>query len=411
MFTSVIQGTAGFTEAALLRSARQLQPIEEELATGQTILSASPSDAMIGTQMQGQLGMLTQTAQNLRQDQAMLAVAAGATESIQGILQHMQNLAVQASNATQNATDRQTLQAQFDHLLQTLATISQTTVNGHFLLQVPPTANPVITAIHWEHLGPTPSTNYQLTVEGYQFPPVPTEPLPNNQAITLPSTTNVAQLILINFTQGWTAGFRELDSPNNYGTDAPLPYVKWSSSAITIAGNGQSSGGLGLASGNAIKIQIASTSSDIVYQNDLAKADAVLTHPSGTAYFPLPTHRLGSLQLPGVTVQTLGLAGANLSTINQARSALRTLKTAQVRLAQSQARLGSQQDALQTQLSATQTQYTQLAASHAAVSDVNMTTAIRQLSQTEGVRQSGLAVLVDEQAIQLHTAQVLQHII
>ena len=411
MFTPVIQGTAGFTEAALLRSTRQLQPIETELATGQTVLSASPSDAMIGTQMQGQLGMLTQTAQNLRQDHAMLAVAARATESIQGILQHMQILAVQASNATQNATDRQTLQAQFDHLLQTMATISKTTVNGHQLLQVLNTANPVITAIHWEPLGPTPSTNYQLTVEGYQFPPVPTDPLPNNQVITLPSTTNVAQLILINFTQGWTAGFRELDSPDNYGTDAPLPYGKWSSSAITIAGNSQSPSGLGLASGNAIKIQIASTSSDIVYQNDLAKADATLTHTSGTAYFPLPTHRLGSLQWPGVTVQTLGLAGANLSTPSQARSVLRTLKTAQVRLAQSQARLGSQQDALQMQLSDTQTQYTQLTASHAAVSDVNMTTAIRQLSQTEGVRQSGLAVLVDEQAIQLHTAQVLQHII
>ena len=95
MFTSVIQGTAGFTEAALLRSARQLQPIEEELATGQTILSASPSDAMIGTQMQGQLGMLTQTAQNLRQDHAMLAVAARATESIQGILQQMIKLCLE----------------------------------------------------------------------------------------------------------------------------------------------------------------------------------------------------------------------------------------------------------------------------------------------------------------------------
>jgi flagellin len=125
---------ADWTLTAINQTDATLATLEAELATGTTTLAVNPADTIISTQMQGQLGVLSQTQQNLQQNTDLLQTANGATQSIQGILQQMQALAVQASNGTESSQNRSALQEQYNALLNSMAAISQVQYNGIALL-------------------------------------------------------------------------------------------------------------------------------------------------------------------------------------------------------------------------------------------------------------------------------------
>ena len=95
-----------WTLTAINQTDATLATLEAELATGTTPLVVNPADTILSTQMQGQLGALSQTQQNLQQNTVLLQTASSATQSIQGILQQMQALAVQASNGALGEVSR-----------------------------------------------------------------------------------------------------------------------------------------------------------------------------------------------------------------------------------------------------------------------------------------------------------------
>jgi len=324
----------------------------------------------------------------------------------------MEELAVQASSSTETAQDRDD-QAQLTALLQAITATSQVQYNGLALLTASVSSNPTITAIAFQNIAASASTAFTITIEGYQFPPNPTEPSPNASVIALPSMTNVAQLIVYDQTAGWTAGFTEQDD-NGYGTNMPLEYVSWSSTAIVIGGattGARNPQNYGVQVGDTIAFTLASHAYDVVTRTDDAFAKATIAGPNTLAIFPLPLHTLSALGssgvLPVVTPLTLGVADLSLATASAAQTSLQTLQTAIARLSTAQANLGSQQAALQDQVARAQTTSLQLTQSQAALTDANLPQVTRQLAQRQLLNQTGLQLLTDEHQLAQQTGHWL----
>jgi len=407
------------SEQAWNTNALQLQTLEAQLATGQANPSpaTNPADTMISTQMQGQLGVLSQTAQNTQQNLDTLQTASGATQSIQGILQQMQALAVQASNSTETSQDRTDLQAQLTGLLGDIQSASQVQYNGLALLNAPQSNNPVITAVSFNHIGSgTEGDGLEVTIQGYGFNPIATQPDAPSTAVAMPSENVVEQFSYVNgpppnnpdTTVEWWQGGNW--TPSDFNQIA-VNYTQWSSTTVQFQGFssnvGTVYGGVDVGDYSIISVEGAN--------GQQAGWSGFVPSVATTFTVPLPSHIMGSgstaLTLPVVTPMTLGVADLSLTTANGAQDAMRTITTAITRLSTAQAQLGSQQDALQAQQTTTHTQLLQLQSSDATLTNVNLPQVTQQMNQAQVLQQSGLHVLVDERTLQQQAAQVLQSIV
>ena len=103
---------------ALTKNERAMSQAMERLSTGQRINSASDDAAglAISSKMTSQINGLNQAVRNGNDAIAMLQTAEGAMVEITNMLQRMRELTVQASSATNTASDRTNLDAEFDQL-------------------------------------------------------------------------------------------------------------------------------------------------------------------------------------------------------------------------------------------------------------------------------------------------------
>jgi len=132
------------TNVASLNSQRALSSSNESLATSLKRLSSglrinsAKDDAAglaISQRMTSQINGLNQAARNANDGISLAQTAEGGLASIGESLQRMRSLAVQASNATNSATDRAALQAEVDQLVEQINTVAtQTSFNGIKLL-------------------------------------------------------------------------------------------------------------------------------------------------------------------------------------------------------------------------------------------------------------------------------------
>ena len=132
------------TNVASLNSQRSLNMSQASLATSLQRLSSglrinsAKDDAAglaISTRMSSQVTGLNQASRNANDGISLAQTAEGGLQSITDSLQRMRELSVQASNATNTATDRAALQQEVDTLVQQINTVaSQTAFNGVKLL-------------------------------------------------------------------------------------------------------------------------------------------------------------------------------------------------------------------------------------------------------------------------------------
>jgi flagellin len=101
----------------------------ERLATGKRINSASDDAAgvAIASRLTSEIRGTNQAIRNAMDGQAMIDTAEGAHGEVENILQRMREIAVQASNDTNNADDRSNLQAEINALTNEIDRISSTT--------------------------------------------------------------------------------------------------------------------------------------------------------------------------------------------------------------------------------------------------------------------------------------------
>lgn len=132
------------TNTASLNAQRNLSASQTSLTTslqrlssGMRINSAKDDAAglAISDRMTSQIKGLNQAARNANDGISLAQTAEGALQNVGDSLQRMRELAVQASNATNSASDRASLQKEVDQLVKQINTVaSQTSFNGVKLL-------------------------------------------------------------------------------------------------------------------------------------------------------------------------------------------------------------------------------------------------------------------------------------
>ena len=128
---------ASISQAALARNERSLAKAMEQLSTGQKINTAGDNAAglAISTRMTSQIRGLDQSIQNAHDAISMVNTAEGAMNEITNMLQRMRELALQASNGTTSAPDRQYLDKEYKNLVSEIERIVDNTEwNGRPIL-------------------------------------------------------------------------------------------------------------------------------------------------------------------------------------------------------------------------------------------------------------------------------------
>ena len=110
-------------------SVRSMETSMERLSTGKRINSASDDAAgvAISSRLSAEIRGTDQAIRNSLDGQALIDTAEGAHKEIENILQRMREVAVQASNDTNNAQDRDNLQAEMNAMSSEIDRIAGTT--------------------------------------------------------------------------------------------------------------------------------------------------------------------------------------------------------------------------------------------------------------------------------------------
>jgi len=128
---------ATLTANALTKNERAMNQAMERLSTGQRINSAGDDAAglAISSKMTSQVNGLNQAVRNANDAISMVQTADGAIIEIEGMLQRMRELAVQARSETNSSTDMTALSLEFEALSTGINDIAQNTQwNGVTLL-------------------------------------------------------------------------------------------------------------------------------------------------------------------------------------------------------------------------------------------------------------------------------------
>ena len=130
---------------------KQASGSTEKLSSGYRINRAADDAAglAISEKMRKQIRGLSQASSNAEDGISCVQTAEGALAEVQDMLQRMNELAVQAANGTNSATDRQYIQDEFDQLIEEIDRVAETTkFNETYLLKgddTKPTKNMYIT--------------------------------------------------------------------------------------------------------------------------------------------------------------------------------------------------------------------------------------------------------------------------
>lgn len=417
-----------WTVQALLDSMATANTAEQAMASGLNT-TAPPADTMIATQMAGQLGVLSQQAQNAAQNQMLLQTAMGATQTVQQVLQDMESLAVTAANNALTRGERSDLVAQYNALVEMLEQTSQVTYNGIPLLNPPyasmtwvgnalpvaevantlgPQINgppvpgaPIITAITFASVGAPNGNGWVITIHGINFhtlASVGVQDVSTAQAIIGPAyttamsgPTNINSWTQDGYTTGTQYDYYELD------------YAQSSSTALTMNFSSANmyidSAFAGMVPGAYLDVAVEGT------DGQWAAWQGPLPATSGTLLVPLPTQTLAaastsgdSLVLPVVTPVTLGLIGLSLATPQDASTAVTALQVAQARLSAAQADLGAEAQAIHDRGQSLSTTWVNLDAAQASLADANMADVVQRLAQSHVIQQWGVYALLSEEA-------------
>ena len=121
----------------LVHSGNEVDQAMERLSSGRRINSAADDAAglAIANRMTSQVRGLTQAIRNSNDGVSMIQTAEGALDETTNILQRMRELAIQSANGIYSDTDRATLDAEVQQLIEELDRIADTTTfNGQPLL-------------------------------------------------------------------------------------------------------------------------------------------------------------------------------------------------------------------------------------------------------------------------------------
>ena len=118
-----------YAQQAMTTNARGLSSVMQQLSTGKRINNAVDDVAgmAISTRLTSQIRGLNQAIRNTNDGISLIQTAEGATDQVTNMLQRMRELAVQASNDTNNSNDRSYLNLEFKSLTSQIDNIANYT--------------------------------------------------------------------------------------------------------------------------------------------------------------------------------------------------------------------------------------------------------------------------------------------
>ena len=118
-----------YAQQALTSNSRGLSTVMQQLSTGKRINNAVDDVAgmAISTRLTSQIRGLNQAVRNTNDGVSLIQTAEGATDQVTNMLQRMRELAVQASNDTNNTQDRSYLDLEFQALTSQIDNIANYT--------------------------------------------------------------------------------------------------------------------------------------------------------------------------------------------------------------------------------------------------------------------------------------------
>ena len=184
-----------FSQAALKATERNQQVSMQQLSTGKRINSSRDDAAgmAIATRMTHQIRSLNQAVRNAGDAITLIQTAEGATNEITDMMQRMRELAIQASNDTNNNEQRSYLDLEFQQLKKQIVQIAENTEwNGFPVLNGSTGERVGIKPVYKTISEPTVTDAIQVTAD---FSIVPNEPMDVEVEAGVPATTCMEEVL------------------------------------------------------------------------------------------------------------------------------------------------------------------------------------------------------------------------
>ena len=424
---------------SLTSSGSQLASALQQLSSGLRINTAADDAAgfAIAQGMTSQINGLNQAAQNANDGVSLAQTASGAMQEVVNDLQSMRDLAVESLNASNSASDRTDLNAQFEQLMNDINSVSsQTQFNGVNLLdgsfqgatfQVGANAGQSIT------IGAI-SSSSSSAIGNY-----------NTGALSVAGTVKTAAGATITTTAGTAGAYNatNLAASTDLGTavagasvtlSVSVDGTSYTTNAVTLSGT-QSTDlksiaaavNQALSSAGGIVATVDSTAGTIVLSGTpIAGSGHVVNFSVSSA-----TDAAGNAVTAGAnTLQDLGvdssdvvgayvtggsasptvnhLSGLDVKTVDNSNLTLISIDNALQQLATSSANLGAYQNRFQAAITGLNTDSTNLSAAKSSIVDADYAQATSNLSKAQILQQASTAMVAQANTIPQNILTLLQ---
>jgi flagellin len=401
---------------SLTTSGNSLTNALQQLSTGLRINTAANDAAgyAISMGMTSQINGLNQAIRNANDGVSLSQTASGAMSQITNDLQSMRSLAVESLNATNSATDRADLNAQFTQLMNDINSVaSQTQFNGVNLLdgtfqgatfQVGANAGQSITVGAIASAKASAIGNYYVGASGgtagsYSSATLATSNGLNGGGTANLSTINGTSVTLAVSVDGTTYDTSAITLSGNQSTDL-------ASEAAAINQAVSSVGGL-VATVGTSGIQMNGTAAHTVgfsvVSATSASGTAITAGASATTALGLDTTDTISTNSSANYV-----SGLSVTSVDNSNLALISIDQALQQLATSSADLGAYQNRFQAAVTGLQTDSTNLSAAKSQIVDANYAQATSSLSKEQILQQASTAMVAQANTIPQNILTLLQ---
>ncbi len=388
---------------SLSSSGTQLANALSQLSSGLRI-NTSADDAAgfaIAQGMTSQINGLNQAAQNANDGVSLTQTATGALGEVTTDLQTMRDLAVESLNASNSATDRADLNAQFQQLIADINSVaSNTQFNGVNLLD-----------------GTFQGATFQIGANAGQtitVSSVASAKAGNLGALYAAANSGTAGgYTAANFAAGDTVSLQVALTPAG-GTA-----TNYTTNAVTLTGNASTdlasiaaAVNQAVASQGVIATVNGTTGISLSGTSANAGAGIAITVASSTGTLATDATALKDIGVDSAnTVATTGatfVSGSDVTTVDKSNQALVQIDAALQQLAQSTAQLGAYQNRFDGLINGLHTTATNLSAAKSAIVDTDYAQATSNLSKAQILQQASTAMVAQANTIPQNILTLLQ---
>ena len=394
-------------QAAASSVNKEMEISMERLATGKRINGASDDAAgvAIASRLTAEIRGTNQAIRNAMDGQALIDTAEGAHAEVENILQRMRELAVQASNDTNDATDRSMLQEELDNLIDEVDRISSTTTwAGVELLDGSASAVKL-------QIGSGTSASDQLSVA--------IGSLATNGTIMTHTTNSSADIRDYKSTSSSatlpTMAISFLDSAGAAVTDEVTGTYTSSSGVVDIADITATDAGTSDAV--TMKLILNSATDNIIVNVDISATTTAAAIAGALA----DVFTAGDTVLPGIAVNednvsagriTLSgetsASGGGLTTVTSARNVIDTIDGVLENLSMQRAELGAISNRLDSTVSNLTNISSNLQAGRGRIEDADFAAETTSLAKSQILQQASTAMLAQANASKQNVLSLLQ---